>query len=385
MKYSELIEEYKNGKLDEKASSELKNDIEKHEAISDYLAERDEGIEGLPELSFGDETEESEKDSEDFSKKIKKQIRRAFLRRNLITTLVALAAALFCIYLLPKIIDRAYYDPAEIVGTDEYGVETNRISLDLAVYSELFLPGNYRQKANPVRLGSGRYSISIPQEISLTGYFRDNAGIIERGRLTLFDPNLLKLPEMNVFQTHRAGVHGMVDFMADPEPSLESLIGDMRDGEKRMVFVTFKNPMSYDETLYWFTALKDVTPLWGAVCTGDEVNMPAYYGMRLSTYGRLLSFDEEKYPALSVDGNNWDAAAHIASLLKYAADNEEAMKMFSGGQWNDTFTACCRESAEYILQNGFSIYGVAFVADSETISEIYTAGDYSAIYVKPVE
>ena len=58
MKYRELLQEYKNGTLDESKREEVERDIEKQDAISEYLFENAE-IPGIDEFSDSDVTENS--------------------------------------------------------------------------------------------------------------------------------------------------------------------------------------------------------------------------------------------------------------------------------------------------------------------------------------
>lgn len=53
---------------------------------------------------------------------------------------------------------------------------TTRMSLDLSVYSELYLPGNYRDQVNAVSRGYGEYDIVIPQTYTWTGKFTSVSG-----------------------------------------------------------------------------------------------------------------------------------------------------------------------------------------------------------------
>ena len=52
---------------------------------------------------------------------------------------------LCAVFILPKAVSKFYYDPNEAAGAYE-GMTTTRMSLDLSVYSELYLPGNYRDQ-----------------------------------------------------------------------------------------------------------------------------------------------------------------------------------------------------------------------------------------------
>ena len=399
MKYSELIEKYVNAELDPEQAEKVGKDIERHEAISDYLA----GREDIPELSgLADEPAAGETPSLDeskaFAKKVKKQIRRAFLKAGLITGALILAIVFFCMYALPKIIDRSYYDPTETAGyikDDDGNVltqsPTNRLSLDISVYSELFLPGRLRQLASANSLGYGNYNVCIYQNFSNTGVFRDTAGMIQKGSLTLYDPNILKLPVMNCFDTVRAGLHGVDVSFEGMENSLETLTSGMQENDRRMTYVTFDAPMSYTDVITW-CGENGIAPEWGAVCTGGEIKPRIFYGAKFALNSVMQGFDEERYPHLSLFSlaqethPDTDYASeelmreHIASLLSYCADNREGMKLFYSAGDIDELLDGCRASADYIRENGFSVYGIAFIGDKEQIENVYGLDNVAYMY-----
>lgn len=79
MKYRKLLEQYQKNLLDEGKKKQIEEDIEKHEAISEYLYTKEEEIPELQELL--EETEVSqEKGSESFAELVNRSIRRAFLK-----------------------------------------------------------------------------------------------------------------------------------------------------------------------------------------------------------------------------------------------------------------------------------------------------------------
>ena len=82
MKYRELIELYKKGKLDDEKKEMVENDIERHEAISEYLFSEGE-IPEIKDLNLEDNSkdsserdymEEQEKEAVEFAKLIKSTI-----------------------------------------------------------------------------------------------------------------------------------------------------------------------------------------------------------------------------------------------------------------------------------------------------------------------
>ena len=218
MTYREILKLYKQGKLEESKKKQVEADIEKQDAISEYLYE--EGP--VPELEdLGDwaeadmdnmsereekpqktHTENEKKSQEDFNsrfiKEINRSIRRAFIKMGMAVGAAILVIVLCAVFVLPKAVSKLYYDPNEVVGKYE-DLTTTRMSLDMAVYSELFLPGNYREQVNAVSRGYGEYDILIPQSSTVTGKFTSVSGRLVRGKLTLYDNNVLSRPSFQFY------------------------------------------------------------------------------------------------------------------------------------------------------------------------------------------
>ena len=383
MKYSEKIEKYAAGELGESETREVEYDIERHEAISDYLAER----EDIPELGVTKPTESAGAASPapaDLTKKIRRQIRLSFLKAGLITAACVLGIVFFCMYALPKLIDGAYYDPTEKVAPLMAGDEvsptmTNRMSLDVSVFSELLLPGKYRCDVFSESLGSGKYAVNVQQNFSHTGVFRDTAGFIDRGKLTLYDPNIFKLPVQNVFDTHASGVG---DVSYGDIYDLDYARGSSEGGE-RYLYVTFDGAKDYDWVLNWCKE-NGVSPEWGAVCADGEMIFPGLnVGVKLMLNSIIQGFERDRYPYLTVYSIAEQADSdhnapenimrqHITSLLRYFADNTRGMDMLYGQSGIDDLAESCRAAADTIEQNGFKIYGISFTADAEKIAELYS-------------
>ena len=150
MTYRELLKLYQEGKLDEEQKQEVEQSVEKQEAISEYLYEKEEipGLEALHEEEAPDAmTKENNAGAEEeqrFVKMIQKTIRRTFLKMGAVIGAGVLAIVLCVIFVLPQVISAFYYNPNQVMGRNEEAgtITTDRMSLDLAVYSEMFQPGN---------------------------------------------------------------------------------------------------------------------------------------------------------------------------------------------------------------------------------------------------
>ena len=375
MKYSEIIEKYVNGELEPEKAEQVENEIEKHEAIADYIAERDE--KELSELSLGSEAE-PEGEAQDLTKRIKRQMRRAFIKAGLITGAAVLGAVLFIIFALPKLVSKAYYDPSEKVGTDAYENDVTRLAIDVSVYTELFAPEYVRQRATAEAEGYGKYSIYIPQEVSYNGVFRSVTGKIKKNKLTLYDPNVLRMPSANCFETHRAGVTGANAYESGWDFDAEEYLEYFREGQMHAVFVTLEKPMSYDEFSTWCDE-NDVSPYWCAVCSNGYSPVPYNFGFLSNaavTRSGLTGKLAEKYKYLTqgqiipekvgetLRYDEQTVKAHIIDMIGYFAENPDGFTTLLGEDGNTEYLkSAMREAAESIEANGFEIYGFMVFAD----------------------
>ena len=231
MTFRELLNLYRSGELSPEQTREVEEAIDREDALLEYLAERD----ALPEL---DEEKAAPKDDSElrmeqkFQSELRRSIRRAFTRLGVCVGAVLLVILLLAQFVLPQAIDLFYYNPGYIVTglpTDH----TNRMTLDMAVYSELFLPGVYRDNVRVVEHGYGEYDVLIVQNISYAGMPAvDVAGHVSKGRLLLYDANLFKAPVGNAFEW---GLN-----FPDPARSLTEQIQppvDRADGSKELYAV----------------------------------------------------------------------------------------------------------------------------------------------------
>lgn len=111
----------------------------------------------------------------------------------------------------------------------------------------------------------------------------------------------------------------------------------------------------------------------------------------------MQGFDEERYPHLSLFSlaqethPDTDYASeelmreHIASLLSYCADNREGMKLFYSAGDIDELLDGCRASADYIRENGFSVYGIVFIGDKEQIENVYGLDNVAYMYSEELD
>lgn len=380
MNFREMMKLYQEGTLGEQEAQMVKEEIEKHEVIGDYLYETSQ-ISALEEMEPVTEGGAEKENAEAFSQMVRKTIRKAFVKMGVIVGAVLLAVVLAVIFLLPNVVSAFYYNPGEVVGTSSYGAETNRMSLDLAVYSELYMPGGYRDAVIAEDLGYGKYRITIPQTTSYDGNFDAVAGTLERNELTLYNPNLLKRPTGNAFvlpEEVNWSFRGM-----GAAGTVENAFASLQELDDRGVYVAY---FSLDALTDYETVYSQVGDAWFGV-----YNEAGYHaGFWSNASGRLFDWDREKYPLLSTLDSEGDieemeanAASgkamqtHFLSMLRYMQDHPEVMKMFDGEEYQ------MDEIISYVEVNGLQIYGFAVVADKTTIMELAEAENIAYVYTQP--
>lgn len=432
MRYHELIELYKAKELSEQERQRVEQDIERQEAISEYLFEREE----QEALEFGFDREESaqeEKDehtdqksdqkADEFTRRVNRAIRQAFIKMGAAVCAVTLVIVLLILFVLPEAVSMFYYDPGRIVGENEYGGgTTNQMSLDMAVYTELMVPGEYRYNVQVDDRGYGDYDITIYQNVSFTGTFTNVAGRIERDNLQLYDVNQLRRPTGNIFgwfQMEPEDGKTLTELVESGDGSSAyffSAAGDRKQATETLNsldenglyygYVTLDRLMPYEEYMTFMDEIINnddltVSDIWCAPITWRE---PAtretddIERLRLSNLGFYIDsgsgadvdWDREKYPDLVLwasgdeSGSRRDemeeqirdadrAAEHFAVMLDYMAEQEEFLEMMPDAETPVNLS----EAADYVRENGLTVYGFGCMANKETLLKI---NDMEGVY-----
>ena len=399
MKYSELIELYKTGKLPEETRQQVEQDIERQQAISEYLFDTEE-IPDLDEFTsnyIGESTDESDSEDVKFIRIVRKSIHKAFIKMGVIVGAVLLAIVLFVIFALPRIVNLFYYDPTKLVKSED--AESIKFELDMAVYTELNLPGKYRDYVIADSEGYGEYTFNIINYAPYTEADKNVAGKIERNKLVMYEPDLLNAPAANVFEREIPRVednivsnfelNGAAGSVENAFAELENL----KENETYLTFITLNDVVSYTEFVEISEKMpENFYPIWCAICMENE---NGYYinrniGFNFAVTCRNLAFDKEKYPNLTrfelrttvpIDEipSESDTTTHVVSMLRYMADQDDFWKLMGGN--GDKYS----EIADNVEQNGLNIYGYVAVADKAAIMEwskndsvayIYTCTQY---------
>ena len=404
MTYRKLLELYKNGQLEDSQREKVERDIERQDAISEYLFNEVEvpGIDSLKsdntQVDLGENgvKDTLEDEAHIFTKMVNKKIRRAFIKMGLAIGVIILAIVMFVIFALPQAVDSLYYNPSEVAGKSEV-LETNRISLDLAVYSEIFLPGQYRDNVLVEENGYGEYDINVLQSASYNGIFTNVGGKLKRDKLTLYDPNLLKKPIGNAFVTVIYDEDSNT-YRLGSDTTFEDVVNDIKKLDEEdlyYAFVTLNEVTKYSEFIDWCKK-NDVSPEWCSIKDG---------GVELSTLGNPLGFnysvactellyDKNTYPYLSSfdtgkieyeDPNGVIPedvmTTHVVSLYNYMAKQTEFNKMVKSSISSEEYS----KIAANVKQNGLNIYGFTVVGKKSDLLKLLETNDVAYIYTQSIK
>ena len=421
MKYHELIELYRKKELPPETYEQIARDIERHEAISEYLFDREE-----QDFSFEKNNLDSNKNGsldleinrekntvstntpDEFTRRINRAIRRAFIKLGCSVVAVTLALVLFILFLLPELISLLYYDPGRVIGTSEYGTDTTQMSLDTAVYSELMLPGNYRYQVQSESRGYGNYDLTICQNVSYTGQMNHIAGRLERGKLKLYDVNQFQPVTGNAFgwfQISSNPGERLSDLTAKEDSYFFCAAGDrdqatetlksLDDNRLYTAYVTLDQMMDYPDFLAFVDKNEALDCVWCAPCTSDpsdknSIFVPDNLGFFLNSgvSGIDLKWDETAYPDLVLwSDSDYEkmenairkedfAAGHFSIMLDYMADQETFLQMMNHNP--ETF----RNAADYVRENGLTVYGFAAMMKKEDILRLNDQEEVYEIYAQ---
>ena len=211
MSFRELMEKYKIGQATAEERRMVEEELEKFELINEFEYEKIE--ETVTEETDTSIRKDNRNQDEEFTASIRREIRRTFVRAGIITGAAVIAIVLFILFAMPRITDLFYYDPGQNIAVSESGKEdsneTNRMSLDMAVYTELMTPEALRDYVNVEDRGYGCYDINIIQTVTQDNEeTRNVSGRIERNKLTLYDTNVINPLIGNTFGWYQRGETG---------------------------------------------------------------------------------------------------------------------------------------------------------------------------------
>ena len=433
MTYREKLEDYRKKLLSEKEMEEVKEEIEKVDAINDYLAdcleEELDFAENLPEKKASDR--ETQEEAVSFEKYVKKSIRRVYVKLSMATGAVLLAILLFIQFGLSPLMDSMYYDPTEqIEEVSEDGQRAgiyNRMSMDYMIYSELMMPYKNDIIVQAFPQGYGNYAVTMnPLATYGTRQSQGAVGQIRKGKLEMYTSNYLDMPPANYFaccgmdyksekdyetQLKEMSEEVHVDedgneywkkywYYDSPEASLEE-VKSLDDDKKYIAYVSFNRDLNFQETTAlmdgfsldgitagdaWlvFRNCKENTMPFGVSGHNHEVSlmkMPKAYNEKYPYLSIFTGFEEHNYEEyLAMRRNEEIMTQHILSMCGYMDDQDKFTEMMNiNGRLNDQMFGIYRD---YVTEHGLNYYGMVCTATKADMLKMMNKEDILGIVPK---
>jgi hypothetical protein len=376
MNYRELLERYKEGLISDEEKQSIEQDIEKYEAIEEYLSESiDIDLNPLSTIREGVEHNEE-------TIKIKRSV-NSRLRRVVYTSVAIVLCILIGIfYVVSPLVDSWYYNPAKAT----VGKSSSDINFDLYALTELNMPGNSLTSDVYVdRQGFGKYDI---------GFFRTNLFTLEKNYVT----TKIKRGERHKNYTEAIDDIGLNYFTDVRFPALSP---EKANGQKQRVMdhIMQLNPVSYlsanlifekDLTMEELRKLEvkypDIDFIWAGIRTApSDKKTTQLIGINLIKSNVILSREEiveEKYPAfhilewlvnprglgdseMSLEAKAYEL--HYKSLLQYMIDRKEATKVLDSNPGKSEYY---KSALNYTEDSGIKTFGVLVYANSKDVIEL---------------
>lgn len=423
MTYKDILELYKTGKLNEEQKKQVEAELEKQQAISEFLYAQDEDIFSGRNESIMNTGESSQSDQTDsaqvaLTKVIRVSIRKAFIKMGAAVAAVVLVILLLAQTVLPKLVDSLFYDPTEKVfanETDEHPALSLETCMD--IYSELFLPQRKIDSAYVTELGYGNYEFTLYQTVYPTGTKqRSYAGNIKKGRISFYDPAQIKVPVQNAFEwtaqrldhtkplseqiesdqsfvdeDGREGVIHSWNGMGGDKTQSREIIEDLPENRMYRAYITLYHILPYEDART-FAQEKELGECWYGVETDSE--NCGTIGMYGGFTGGYVHAEVEEYPYLFgyKDENGKDlfdeldteekAAQHFTSMLRFMLDQKEFSEMMDV---DSLLPVSLQDCAEYVEKNGLNIFGFVIDTNKETMLELLEDEMVYAIGIEGVD
>lgn len=419
MKFRELLNLYKKDQLPEKEKPIVEEEIDKFEALSDYVysevknedlsLDSDLKSNNKDTLSEGDastsEARTSTSTEEDFTRNIQRQIRKAFMKMGVIVLIAILIILLFVQLVLPPIVSSFYYNPAKIVNLhvdEDPDYNISKMALDFRVFSDLTMPMENRTAVLATPKGYGKYDLSFTWTWQ-SSYDKEKpsvSGQLVRDNLTLSIPDFIKPSYSRFTYTDNVSTHEeLEDGTTIVIPQEQELAEEMKyfveedlkaiDDDKMLkVAISFKEPISFNQAKK-IEDKYDLAQTWYAVATsdkGEEGSSNCDFGFALAHGGYFPIEENAKYPHLfnDIDTNADAVNQHFISMLKYMSEQKDFFSMLEKSGFSLSHIGLYEDAYKYVKKNGVNIYGCAAFVDKKTILKMIENDDaYLVRFMEP--
>lgn len=385
MDFEKILKKYKDGNASKEEIELIEEELNKHEAIQEYLSQSYD-IELENDIS-----EENIKKETNF---VKNTVNKK-LRKVILTSVSIVFSILFTIfYIISPILNNFYYNPS---GKTVSGGHED-LYFDLKVFTELNLPGYAVGSAYSESLGFGAYNIFFERYNLFNHETRDVNAKIKR--------NLRIGSHQDFFAKDHYGFYSIME----PDKNRDKFLEEER--QETIEHIKKLNPVSYISAPIIFEkdlSLKEFVELKKKY--NDKISFK-WVGVRTEVQGKTVHYlsgfypnfndgsvssdsaDENKYPYLelvdymtneNVKNNKHDMTEaytkHFTSLLKYMNDRKKAVKALDHNSFKLEYY---KNALDYVQKNGINIYGVLVYGEAKDLLQFINNEKIKSIEVDNV-
>ncbi len=372
MTFRELLEKYKEGALTEEEKKLVEGELEKNEAINDYLAEK------LDITSNFTSTEETQSDIT--TKKVRKTVNRKLFKVVALSVIIVFIILLSVKYIVSPLVASQYYNPSK--HTMEKFSED--FLYDLRALNEVVNPGYGISYASAQDNGFGNYSLNFKstnlftgesssitgslnqnQSVAVPEYFMNNFGVT-------FNPLWIDTADSEFYDEN-------VEIALKKSEEEIAFLKKLPNTSYVSAYMLLEKNLTLEELRELMYKYKNLKFNWCAVKVSNK-RLEKPIGFRITPYGDCSGKDTsyyKKYPALLLSDyfktNDPDNSAgllpgyrkHFLSLLQYLSDHSEVAETLTHFDLNFD------EYLSYVKSNGINIYGVLVFGSPEALVSLY--------------
>lgn len=364
MTFRELLEKYKNQTATPEERKQVEAELEKYNALTEYLLEQDVDMEGE---DLAGQQEELQK----IDRSMKKRGRR----------IIAIAVVIACVVMgaltafQPAISKVIWYDPTER-DFQQYSYD---ISCHLAVLAELTMPEVQMESVMITEKGWGQYDLQVQQREWSSGEYLWEDGTVTRGKIQL-KSNVYQYSVINAFSRGTAEFGNSV---MTESAKAKAALADLPEYLKMEAYVSLGKDWTMEE-LENFAAQQDGYLGWVGVRTSpeDQQFLPLM-GFDADSSGYIWENVDAAYPFYELSMHEdvplaeaWEK--HFLALLQYSIDHGDFYARLN--QSND-HGSTCQMVQEYVTENGVKTYGFLYYGTPAEMRKLLENEDVEGIDV----
>ena len=364
MTFRELLEKYKNQTATPEERKQVEAELEKYNALTEYLLEQDVDMEGEDLTGHQEELQK-------IDRSMKKRGRR----------IIAIAVVIACVVMgaltafQPAISKIIWYDPTE----QDFEQISYDISCHLAVLAELTMPEVQMESVRITEQGWGKYNLQVQQREWSSGEYLWEDGTVTRGKIQL-KSNVYQYSAINAFSrgTAEFGSNVMTE-----SAEAKAALADLPEYLKMEAYVSLGKDWTMEE-LENFAAQQDGYLGWVGVRTSpeDQQFLPLM-GFDADSSGYIWDHVDEAYPFYELSMHEdvplaeaWER--HFLALLQYSIDHGD---FYARLNQSNNHGSTCQMVQEYVTENGVKTYGFLYYGTPAEMRKLLENEDVEGIYV----